>query len=196
MGSLILTCDSSALIFDLLTMEAFTQPIMNKMESLIEHPTVDHYLTILESKTKVKKFYLAYGIVGVVALWLAFGFGAQLLCNLIGYVYPAYCSIKALESKNKDDDTQWLMYWVVFATFSVLEFFTDILMGWVPFYWLTKCVFLLWCMSPMNGSAMIYNTLILPRFRANESQIDKGMNQLKKMTGDALHVAEEIRKDL
>ena len=57
---------------------------MNKMESMIQHPTVDHYLTILESKTKVKKFYLAYGIVGVLALWLAFGFGAQLLCNLIG----------------------------------------------------------------------------------------------------------------
>jgi len=177
-------------------MEAFTQPIMNKMESMIQHPTVDHYLTILESKTKVKKFYLAYGIVGVLALWLAFGFGAQLLCNLIGFVYPAYCSIKALESRDKDDDTQWLMYWVVFATFSVLEFFADILMGWIPFYWLTKCLFLLWCMSPMNGSAMIYNTLILPRFRANESQIDKGMNQLKKMTGEALHVAEEIRKDL
>ena len=69
---------------DLVTMEAFTQPIMNKMESMIQHPTVDHYLTILESKTKVKKFYLAYGIVGVLALWLAFGFGAQLLCNLIG----------------------------------------------------------------------------------------------------------------
>merc|ERR1712126_736408 len=180
MGSLILTCDSSALIFDLLTMEAFTQPIMNKMESLIEHPTVDHYLTILESKTKVKKFYLAYGIVGVVALWLAFGFGAQLLCNLIGYVYPAYCSIKALESKNKDDDTQWLMYWVVFATFSVLEFFTDILMGLVPFYWLTKCAFLVWCMSPLDGASTIYHSIVLPWFRKNQGVLDQAVNDGRK----------------
>jgi len=181
-------------------MEAFIQPIKEKMEKLIQHPTVDHYLTIIESKTKIKKFYLAYGIAGLLALWLAFGFGAQLVCNMIGFVYPAYCSIKALESQAKDDDTQWLMYWVVFACFSVLEFFSDILMGWVPFYWLTKCVFLLWCMSPMNGSGLIYRSLILPRFKANESQIDKGVNQLKKITGqvtsEALEVAQELRKDM
>ena len=47
-------------------------------------------------------------------------------------------SIKALESSGKDDDTQWLMYWVVFSLFSVLEFFSDTLVGWIPMYWLVK----------------------------------------------------------
>jgi receptor expression-enhancing protein 5/6 len=46
--------------------------------------------------------------------------------------------VKAIESKNKDDDVQWLMYWVVFAVFSIAEFFSDLLVGWVPFYWLAK----------------------------------------------------------
>jgi len=181
-------------------MESIVQPVKDRMEKLIQHPTIDHYLTILESKTKVKKFYLAYGILSVLVLWLAIGWGAQLLCNMIGFVYPAYRSIKALETANKDDGAQWLIYWVVFACFSVLEFFSDILMGWVPFYWLTKCLFLVWCMGPLNGSKLIYDTLILPRFKANEGVIDQGFNQLNKITGkigeEAMKVAQEARKDL
>jgi receptor expression-enhancing protein 5/6 len=31
-----------------------------------------------------------------------------------------------------------LIYWVVFAVFSVVEFFSDIVAGWIPFYWFSK----------------------------------------------------------
>lgn len=46
--------------------------------------------------------------------------------------------LQALESTRKDDDTRWLTYWVVFALFSVFEFFSDLLLSWFPFYWLAK----------------------------------------------------------
>ena len=90
----------------------------------------------------MSNFQFISGTLACVVSWLMFGWGAQLLCNAIGFIYPAYCSIKALESHKKDDDTQWLMYWVVFSWFSVIEFFSDILVGWVPFYWFSKvCYF-------------------------------------------------------
>ena len=47
-------------------------------------------------------------------------------------------SCKAIDSEDKDDDTQWLTYWVVYAAFGILEYFTDILLSWIPFYFLAK----------------------------------------------------------
>jgi len=49
-----------------------------------------------------------------------------------------YFRVKAIESPSKEDDTQWLMYWSVYSFFSLLEFFTDIFLFWIPFYWLLK----------------------------------------------------------
>lgn len=78
------------------------------------------------------------GSVAAVCLWLMFGFAAQLVCNSIGVIYPAYASIHAIESPHKDDDTKWLTYWVVYAVFSIVEYFGNLLVGWFPFYWLMK----------------------------------------------------------
>lgn len=78
------------------------------------------------------------GTIAVIGIWLVFGFAAQLVCNFVGFIYPAYASTVALETKAKDDDTKWLTYWVVFALFSLVEFFADIIVGWFPLYWLIK----------------------------------------------------------
>lgn len=36
------------------------------------------------------------------------------------------------------DDTQWLTYWVVYAAFGIIEYFTDLILSWIPFYFLLK----------------------------------------------------------
>lgn len=78
------------------------------------------------------------GVIAFLGLWLAFGYAGQLVCNSVGFIYPAYASIHAIETHAKEDDTKWLTYWVVFAVFSVFEFFADIIVGWFPLYWLAK----------------------------------------------------------
>merc|ERR1711934_807859 len=168
-----------------------------QFEKFIEQPgVVNDALTFVQNKTQVKKAYIAYGVIAVVTLWLMFGFGAQLLCNFIGFLYPAYRSIKALETSSKSDDTQWLMYWVVFSLFSVVEFFSNTVVGWVPFYWLIKCAFLLWCMSPLEGSSVIYTRVIRPYFLKHESAIDdavrKGTGMATKITDAAVEKAKDF----
>jgi len=177
-------------------MSGSLQHYQAQFEKFIDQPgVVNDALTFVQNKTQVKKAYIAYGVIGVVTLWLMFGYGAQLLCNFIGFLYPAYRSIKALESSSKSDDTQWLMYWVVFSLFSVLEFFSDALVGWVPFYWLMKCAFLLYCMSPLEGSSVIYHRVIRPYFLKHESAIDdavrKGTQQANKIADAAMEKAKD-----
>jgi len=143
-------------------------------KKLHEAGMVDDLFTAVEVYTKVKRLTAAFGMVVFVLLWLAFGWGAQLLANTIGFLYPAFCSLLALQSYNKKDDAQWLTYWVVFASFSVIEFFADFVSGMVPFYWVCKCLLMVWCMAPTedNGSAVIYAFIIRPLYKCIEKKTE------------------------
>uniref|UniRef100_A0A8C4NI82 Receptor expression-enhancing protein n=1 Tax=Eptatretus burgeri TaxID=7764 RepID=A0A8C4NI82_EPTBU len=127
----------------------------------------------VEKKTGVKKSYLFIALVALVGIYLIIGYGAALLCNFIGFLYPAY------HSPNKDDDTQWLIYWVVYGFFCVVEFFSDIFLDWFPLYYFSKCVFLVWCMAPVqwNGSQKLYNGFIRPIFLRHEKAFDNMVDQ-------------------
>ena len=60
-------------------------------------------------------------------------------CSFVSnHFFNFCCRIKAIESKGKDDDTKWLTYWVTYSLFSLLEFFSDIFLFWIPFYNLSK----------------------------------------------------------
>ena len=72
------------------------------------------------------------------------GVGVGSLCSLIGFAYPTLASFRAIETKQKGDDTQWLIYWTVYAFFSVLETFVDYVLYFVPFYYAFKLAFLVW----------------------------------------------------
>ncbi|KAA0202862.1 hypothetical protein HAZT_HAZT005779 [Hyalella azteca] len=104
----------------------------------------------------------------------------------------------ALESSTKADDTKWLTYWVVFATFSLIDTFSGFILSWLPFYWLAKVLFLVWCFSSsdFNGSTVIYNKVILPFFKKHEKKIDSAMGRVDRVVASASREAEKITENI
>lgn len=134
-----------------------------------------------EEVTKVPKEYLVAGGAAATFLLIFFSIGAGSICSLVGFAYPAYKSFEAIEGPNKTDVTQWLIYWVVYAFFSIIEVFVDTLLYWIPFYYTFKMAFLVWAMLPQTkGAKYLYDSFLKDFLKKNESKIDKALSDAKK----------------
>jgi receptor expression-enhancing protein 5/6 len=130
-----------------LTAHLLTIPPHNKIDRLAE----------IEKKTGYPKAYFFSAAAFVVTSIISLLGGMKLISDLIGFLYPAYMSFKAIESEGTQDDTQWLTYWVVFATFSILEGSVLFVLEYIPFYFVIKTVFMAWLFHPkFMGAALIY----------------------------------------
>jgi len=139
------------------------------------------YWGLIEQKTKVKREQLALGLLAFVAIYLVLGWGNDVVCNFIGLIFPIYASVLAVESKATQDDTEWLIYWVVYTSFGFIEYFGHNFFHSLSFYWLGKCLFLLWLMAPgqKGGSYVLYHRLIRPFVLKRHNTIDKHIQDVK-----------------
>ncbi|VVC35677.1 TB2/DP1/HVA22-related protein [Cinara cedri] len=135
-----------------------------------------------ETQTGVNRLNLFIGFIVFIVFYLLIGYGTLLLSNLIGFAYPAYKSIIAVESTGTEDDTKWLTYWVVFSLINLVEYPAEIILQWIPFYCLIKTLFFVWCFIPIhnNGSVVIYNKFVRPYFLKHQEGIEKTVNDLSK----------------
>ena len=116
---------------------------------------------------QISKYGLGLGIVLVML-----GIGSTYITTLLGVAYPVFMSFLALQSSGKDDDKQWLTYWVVFGLFNLLDQFAGFILTFIPFYFFLKLCFLVWLFHPATlGALTVYNAYILPNMKQYEKHI-------------------------
>lgn len=115
--------------------------------------------------------------IGVLSL---LNIGASLICDFIGFIFPAYMSFKAIESPSLSDDKQWLTYWVVFSFCTVTDSFLGFLTSAIPFFYFIKLAFFVYLFHPRTqGASLIYNKLIRQMLTKYEANIDKKIETIK-----------------
>ncbi|KAI9029006.1 TB2/DP1, HVA22 family-domain-containing protein [Phycomyces nitens] len=143
------------------------------------------YANELQRRTGIPKTYFVVAAAGIMFLMIFFNLAGQLLTNCISWVYPAYASFKAIESPSTEDDKQWLTYWTVIGFVQLVEYFSDILLYWFPFYYLFKTLLVLWLALPhFRGAEILYARFLRPFLLNAQSDIDRRTDSLRNKVGE------------
>ncbi|TSS85085.1 Receptor expression-enhancing protein 3-A [Bagarius yarrelli] len=90
---------------------------------------------------------------------------SRVVVLLFGMLYPAYYSYKAVRTKSVKEYVRWMMYWIVFALYTVAEAIADLSVAWFPLYYELKMCVVIWLVSPYTrGAGLIFRNERLRSF--------------------------------
>uniref|UniRef100_A0ACB8F9I0 Receptor expression-enhancing protein 3-B n=1 Tax=Sphaerodactylus townsendi TaxID=933632 RepID=A0ACB8F9I0_9SAUR len=74
-----------------------------------------------------------------------------------------------------------MMYWIVFALYTITETIADLTISWFPLYYELKIAFVIWLLSPYTrGASLIYRKFLHPLLSSKEKEIDEYIVQAKE----------------
>ena len=101
---------------------------------------------MLEEKTKVNFEYFIAGFGVLLVLFVFFGIFAGFITNMIGFIYPGYMTLLALDGNHEGIQTNWLIYWALYSVLTLVEDYGEFIIYWIPFYYPAKAAFLIYMM--------------------------------------------------
>ena len=149
----------------------------------------------IKKKTGINPFVLIGSVVAAVLLIL-YGHCGKIISTLTGVLYPMYMSLKAIETKEEDDDKQWCTYWVVFFLFVLFELYFAYLLEFIPFYFLIKLIFLVWLFFPSTqGAVFVYDSFLSKIYSKYEKDLDKIVDTVGESVARGYNDAKTSIKD-
>jgi len=107
-------------------------------------------------------------------LWTVGLRGYALAGPVMMLLYPLYASIMAIESPYKEDDQQWLTYWVLYSLVSLVEMAAWPVIAWIPFYSTIKLLIASWLVLPQfRGGIILYEKFVRPYLNAATGLTDQ-----------------------
>ncbi|EKX46278.1 hypothetical protein GUITHDRAFT_138376 [Guillardia theta CCMP2712] len=110
---------------------------------------------------------------------------SRLGCILVGHLYPLYKTFKCfkncestseIEVEHLLDMRRILSFWAVNGIFMFSEYFLDFFIAWIPFYFESKILFLIWLVhGNFTGSQFVYDNFVEEVFHHHENDIDHGL---------------------
>lgn len=143
-------------------------PAVKKVDDFIaKYPSLTQYEKFkeLEEKSGYSKVYFFVVSFSLAAVLIYIAGGMKLASNLVGFLYPAYMSFKALEGgKSVDGDaSQWMTYWITFCSINLLEDTFPFLPQSISFFYVVKVLAVIWLYHPKTtGAQVIYSTGLRP----------------------------------
>jgi len=114
-------------------------------------------------------------------------FTVSLLSLFFGLIFPSYGSVAAIQSDSGEDDTHWLIYWLIFSLLTITENVAWPLLQWIPLYSEVKVAILAWLVLPQTkGALWVYEALFSPGLKRARTEISKFPaleNALKQLNG-------------
>lgn len=106
--------------------------------------------------------------------------GWTILITVLTVIYPALMSMKAIQSKESNDDSVWLSYWMIFGVFHVLETFFGFFFSYIPYWdWIRLAFFLFLILPQTKGTEVLYKNHLKPFLAAHKDQIEDLVQRFK-----------------
>uniref|UniRef100_A0A7S2CLN4 Receptor expression-enhancing protein n=1 Tax=Florenciella parvula TaxID=236787 RepID=A0A7S2CLN4_9STRA len=140
-----------------------------------EYAEMEQIKTIADKANQEPKT-VAMGIAGAAVFFgvmtVVLMVGMKTLLELALYIPAVMKSIKAIESPEKDDDTDLLSFWVVYCFFTICDPFVQMVFFWVPYFGLFKFAFLQYCYR-FKGTLFITETILKPVYNKITAMMEK-----------------------
>eukprot|EP00615_Pteridomonas_danica_P011096 CAMPEP_0114340798 /NCGR_PEP_ID=MMETSP0101-20121206/8613_1 /TAXON_ID=38822 ORGANISM="Pteridomonas danica, Strain PT" /NCGR_SAMPLE_ID=MMETSP0101 /ASSEMBLY_ACC=CAM_ASM_000211 /LENGTH=170 /DNA_ID=CAMNT_0001474173 /DNA_START=54 /DNA_END=566 /DNA_ORIENTATION=- len=144
------------------TLEAVTSKIDKAIDEYAPAPVKEQLKSLEAVHPFLKQAYVVGGAIMIPVLLIFYFLGGlKLLVNLSSFSYPAYKSLQAISISDPAEDKQWLTYWIIYGSFSILESGLGFLVALIPYYNIIKLgIFIYLYHSTTKGATMVYDKVI------------------------------------